>query len=163
MNTHQLKTRIQAFLGFFIFFLIISGLTAFPLESELCLLNNWTQHAPDFIRIWISDVYSAIRDTNTHYPFMAYGTDWLAFAHLIIALVFIGPLMDPVRNIWVIRFGMIACILIFPLAFICGPIRHIPLYWSLIDCSFGVFGFIPLYICYRYTRRLEKLNVQPTS
>jgi hypothetical protein len=40
---------------------------------------------------------------------------------------------------------MIACVAIIPLAFICGPIRQIPFYWRLIDCSFGVFGIIPLY------------------
>ena len=75
---------------------------------------------------------------------MAYGTDWLAFAHLVIAVAFIGPLLDPVRNRWVITFGMIACVMVLPLALICGPIRGIPLYWQLIECSLGVFGIIPL-------------------
>jgi hypothetical protein len=38
-------------------------------------------------------------------PFLAYGTDWLAFAHLAIAVVFIGPWINPVRSQWVITFG----------------------------------------------------------
>ena len=29
---------------------------------------------------------------------IAYGTDWLAFAHITIAVAFLGPLKDPVRN-----------------------------------------------------------------
>jgi hypothetical protein len=27
--------------------------------------------------------------------------------------------------------------------------------WQLIDCSFGVLGFIPLYICYNRVKRVE--------
>jgi hypothetical protein len=51
---------------------------------------------------------------------------------------------------------MIACVSILPLAFICGPIRQIPFYWRLIDCSFGVFGIIPLLLCMKYIKALEK-------
>ena len=42
------------------------------------------------------------------------------------------------------EFGMIACLLVIPLALICGPLRGIPFYWQLLDCSFGVIGLIPL-------------------
>ena len=90
-----------------------------------------------------------LETTGREYPFLAYGTDWLAFAHLVIAVAFWGPLRDPVRNIWVVEFGMIACLLVIPLALICGPIRGIPFCWQLIDCSFGVFGLIPLAIVRR--------------
>jgi hypothetical protein len=58
-------------------------------------------------------------------------------------------LRDPARNIWVYSFGLIACVMILPYAFVCGAARGIPVYWRLIDCSFGVFGFIPLWICRR--------------
>ena len=78
------------------------------------------------------------------YPFLAYGTDWLAFAHLVIAIAFLGPIKDPVKNIWVVEFGMIACVLVIPLAIVCGQIRGIPWWWRLIDCTFGVFGLVPL-------------------
>jgi hypothetical protein len=107
-------------------------------------------------------VYAAVKTTNEKYPYLSYGTDWLAFAHLVIAVVFIGPLKDPVKNIWVIEFGMIACLMVFPLAFIAGPIRGIPFYWQLIDCSFGVFGFILLYSCYKNIKQLET-DVQQLS
>ena len=36
--------------------------------------------------------------------------------------------------------GIAACLAVIPLALICGPIRGIPFYWRLIDCSFGVIG-----------------------
>ncbi|HET6226515.1 MAG TPA: hypothetical protein VFF27_09570 [Bacteroidia bacterium] len=154
----QLRKTIRVWLILFMVFLILSGLTAFPLETELKLLVNATGNTPEFLQHWLNKVYEALRETNFNYPFMAYGTDWLAFAHIVIAVAFWGPLKDPVRNIWVIQFGMIACLLIIPLAGICGPVRGIPLYWQLIDCSFGVIGFIPLYICYKQIIELEKLT-----
>jgi hypothetical protein len=108
------------------------------------------------IYFWIRNVYGSLQDTNSRYPWLAYGYDWLAFAHLVIALVFIGPLRDPVRNIWIIEFGMMACVAVWPLAAIAGAVRGIPVYWRLIDCSFGVIGLVPLGICYRKTRMLEQ-------
>jgi hypothetical protein len=53
---------------------------------------------------------------------------------------------------------MIACVLVIPLAMICGPIRGIPLYWRLIDCSFGVVGIIPLWFCRRYILELDRIK-----
>ncbi len=157
-TAEQLRKTIRVWLILFIVFLILSGLTAFPLETELSLLVHMTADAPEFIKHWLMDVHGALKTTNFNYPFMSYGTDWLAFAHLVIAVAFIGPLKDPVRNIWVVQFGMIACLMIIPLATICGPIRGIPFYWQLIDCSFGVIGLIPLYICYKRIVQLEELT-----
>jgi len=156
----KLEVRIRILITTFIVFLILSGITAFPLETELKFIVDATTTAPEFIRNWLQMVYQAIKETNEKYPFMSYGTDWLAFAHIVIAVVFIGPLKDPIRNIWVIQFGMIACLMIFPLAFICGHIRQIPFYWQLIDCSFGVIGFFPLYKCFRYIQKLEKITIE---
>jgi hypothetical protein len=34
----------------------------------------------------------------------------------VIAIAFIGPWRDTVKNIWVIEFGMIACVLVVPFA-----------------------------------------------
>ncbi|MER7814222.1 hypothetical protein [Streptomyces sp. NPDC096153] len=65
---------------------------------------------------------------------------------------------DPVRNIWVVEFGVIACSGIIPLALICGPIRGIPFGWTVIDVSFGVFGVIPLLAVRRMIKRLEVLT-----
>ena len=73
----------------------------------------------------------------------------------MIAIAFVGPFRDPIRNIWVVEFGMIACILVLPTALIFGPIRGIPFFWQLIDCSFGVFGMIPLGLARREIIALE--------
>jgi hypothetical protein len=80
----------------------------------------------------------------------------VAFAHLVIAVAFGGPWRDPLRNIWVIEWGMICCLAIIPLALIAGPIRHLPFWWQLIDMSFGVFGVIPLLIVRRLIKRLPQ-------
>jgi hypothetical protein len=157
-TTTALQSKIRNMIAFFMVSLILSGITAFPLEWELGLLVKAFSNGPTFIQNWLNEVYTAIKTTNENYPFMSYGTDWLAFAHIVIAVAFIGPLRDPVKNIWVIEFGMIACLMVFPLAFICGPLRQIPVYWQLIDCSFGVFGFILLYICHQYILSLINLT-----
>jgi hypothetical protein len=63
-------------------------------------------------------------------------------------------LKDPVRNKWIIDWAILACLAILPLAFIAGPIRKIPLFHILIDCSFGILGLIPLIICRNWIRKL---------
>ncbi len=154
--------RIRFWLAVFIVGLVLSGITAFPLESELRWFDTilHTAHVRPLaesthLLSWIDRVLEALADTNAHYPFLAYGTDWLAFAHLVIGVAFIGPLIDPVRNKWIITFGLIACASVIPLALIAGPIRGIPFPWRLIDCSFGVLGSVPLLICRRSIAVLE--------
>ncbi len=159
----KLRRRIRNLIIFFMIALILSGVTAFPIETELAVLNQNISSFPDYFQTWINEVYLAVRSTNENFPFLSYGTDWLAFAHLVIAVVFIGPLKDPVRNIWVIQFGMISCLMVFPLALIAGPIRGIPFYWQLIDCSFGVIGLVLLYWCHRNILKLERIEAQPNN
>ncbi|MEV6261721.1 hypothetical protein AB0M42_13320 [Streptomyces sp. NPDC051784] len=162
MSERALLRRIRVWLVVFIVCLVLSGLTAFPLVTEL----HWTEdllsssvspvpeHLPGLLD-WITRVRTGLDEADSAYPFLLYGTDWLAFAHLVIAVAFYGPYRDPVRNIWVVEFGMIACAGIIPLALICGPIRDIPFWWSVIDMSFGLFGVIPLLIVRRMIKRLE--------
>jgi len=137
---------------------VVSGATAFPLEVETRYLVRglapFAGHAPSVAR-WIGRVHDGLADTGHRYPFLAYGTDWLAFAHLTIAVAFWGPIRDPVRNVWVVQFGMLACLGIVPLALICGPIRGIPLGWTCADLSFAVLGLVPLVLAYRHIRALE--------
>lgn len=156
MNPQQLLKRIRVFIAIFIVGLVISGITAFPIETQLAFGANHPELVPDFMQDFLNNVYEGIKHTNAHYPWIAYGTDWLAFAHLVIAVVFIGPYRDPVRNIWVIQFGMIACAMVIPLALIAGPVRDIPFYWRLVDCSFGAFGVLPLWYVYNLIKRLEQ-------
>jgi len=63
-------------MGIMIFGLALSGITAFPLETELSWLAGYHP--------WFNTVYTAIADVNARYPFLSYGTDWLAFAHLML-------------------------------------------------------------------------------
>ena len=89
---------------------------------------------------------------------MAYGTDWLGFAHLVIAVAFLGPLRDPVKNIWIIEFGIISAAAVIPMAFITGEVRGIPIFWRSIDCLFGVIGVLVLWRCHADIKRLIKIG-----
>jgi len=163
IETTRLIRRIRIWLSLFIVGLVLSGLTAFPLERETASLNRMFGVAAvppaagePGLHLWLRRVHEGVAHTNRDYPFMAYGTDWLAFAHLVIAVAFLGPLVDPVRNKWVLVFGAISCAGVLPLALIAGCIRGIPFYWRLIDCGFGVIGVMPLLICLHYIRRIEQ-------
>jgi len=162
-NKTALQRRIRFMLVFFILALSAAGLTAIPLRWELALLNQWfgtnsflSQILPSMAE-WISRVNDSVQNGYGQYPLLAYGTDWLAFAHIVIAVAFIGPLRDPLKNIWIIEFGMIACALIIPWALIFGVVRDIPFFWTLIDMSFGVFGMIPLWFVRADIMRLQLL------
>jgi hypothetical protein len=156
----MVKYRIS--LAIFIFGLVVSGLTAFPLETEmkvLCALlgiHN-AQEYENFSGLyhWIAYVSHGLTETYRKYPFIGYGTDWLAFGHLVIAMFFVKPLLQPSGNLWVLKCGLIACMAIIPLAFLAGEVRQIPVYWRVVDCAFGVFGAIPLLYCLRQAKHLE--------
>ncbi len=158
--------KLRWVLGMFILALVLSGITAFPLQSEMeqvVAIRGIEHVAPadagsGFDR-WILTVRNGLRESYARYPWLAYGTDWLAFAHLVIAVFFIGAFIDPVRNVWIVQAGIIACVLVIPLALVCGAVRQIPMGWRLIDCSFGVFGAIPLFYSLRLTRALENKMV----
>lgn len=141
---------------FFMLALILSGITAFPAETELHWLLQHAGWMPLSLQQWLHDCYNALHDTNSRYPMLTYGYDWLAFAHIVIALAFIGPLKDPVKNKWIIDWAILACFAVFPLAFIAGSVRNIPLFHILIDCAFGLIGLFPLFICRKWIRQLEK-------
>ncbi|MBE9586040.1 hypothetical protein IM792_16425 [Mucilaginibacter sp. JRF] len=152
----QALTRIRICMVVIIGGLFISGATAFPLETELGWLAANMQALPLPLQHWLSNIYNALRNTNQQYPYLAYGTDWLAFAHLVLAVLFIGPYRHPVKNLWVVQFGMVASVAIFPLAFIAGGIRGVPLFWQIIDCSFGVICMLPLSIAYKNIKKLRE-------
>lgn len=161
--------RIRWLVGLFIAGLVLSGATAIPIETEVNWLVEFTgarrllegpgstQPSPALAE-WLCRVQTALDETNAKFPFVGYGGDWLAFGHFVIAIAFIGAWRDPVRNIWLFDFGLVACALVIPYAFIAGGIRGIPIWWRLIDCSFGALGAIPLWICKRDARRLAHLQ-----
>lgn len=160
-----LLRRIRWLVVFFILGLVISGATAIPLETELNWLVNCTG-ARTLVEIpgsttappwagWLCRMQTVLHETNLKFPFISYGGDWLAFGHFVIAIVFIGAWRDPVRNRWLFDFGLIACALVIPYALVCGAFRGIPIWWRLIERSFGVFGALPLWICRRYAIGIE--------
>lgn len=164
-RAEQLQQRIKVVTWLFILGLVASGATAIPLDTEVKWLARWfgvssETWAPwdNGFRGWIWQVWTGLTETKNQYPFLFYGTDWLAFGHFVIAIAFIGAVRDPVRNVWLFDFGLIACALVIPYALVFGAARGIPFWWRLIDCSFGVFGFIPLWFCRKWTRELEELQ-----
>ncbi|MFE1249887.1 hypothetical protein [Streptomyces sp. NPDC058735] len=151
---------VRAWLVFFVVCLVLSGAAACPLVHEL----RWAEGLLRALSVgdylpglteWIRRVREGLDRADADHPFLPYGTDWLVFAHLVIAVAFYGPYRDPVRNIWVVGFGVIACVGVIPLALICGPIRGVPFWWPVIDMASGVFGVIPLYVVRQRTKRLE--------
>ena len=145
---------------FFIIMLALSGITAFPVYTELkWMKEQGLINTNSLMGQWLNKVWNGVNETNSNNSFLFYGYDWLAFAHLVIAMAFIGPLRNPVKNIWIIEWAMLACVSIIPLAFICGSIRDIPWFHILIDCSFGIIGLIPLFITWKWIRQLERLKV----
>jgi hypothetical protein len=152
----QQLRRIRILIAIVIAGLISSGLSTFPLLRESGRLDHFV-HAyafPPFIQTWIAHVHEGLAIPYAAYPFIAYGTDWLGFGHFVVALFLIGAFVDPVRNVWIIRASMIACVLVVPTALICGATRGIPLWWRIVDSSFGIVGLIPLWLADRMIRRL---------
>ena len=146
---------IRLYTAGFMVALFISGLTAIPLLSETRFLSTSFPEG-GMIDEWMDTIYQGIYHTSQEYPYLFYGYDWLAFAHFLFAILFIGAFRDPVRNVWLYDFGVIACILIIPFALIAGSYRDIPAWWRVIDCSFGIVGIIPLLICKRKISQLIK-------
>jgi hypothetical protein len=155
MDDSKRLKRIRILLLGFIIGLALSGITAFPLTWELKILVDNFGQGDSGTAIWLRKVQEGLVSNDAQYPFIAYGTDWLAFGHLVIATAFIGPYKDPVRNKWIIDWGLIACAAVPFLALIAGPIRGIPMTWRLIDCSFGLVGAIPLLVIRKDIQILE--------
>jgi hypothetical protein len=166
VNREQtLRRRITLLTWLFIVGLLLSGVTAIPLKTELDWLVKVTgarelvqtpgsTNAPVWA-IWLEKVQATLQETSDKHPVLFYGTDWLAFGHFIIAIAFVGALRDPVRNRWLFDFGLIACVLVIPYALVFGGVRGVPFWWRLIDCSFGVLGFIPLWFCRKWASELD--------
>lgn len=161
----QLRRRIHGLTWFFVVGLVVSGVTAIPLVTELNWLVSWfglegqtSATAGNELARWLMRIRESLVSTQAAHPQLFYGTDWLAFGHIVIAVAFIGVLRDPVRNRWLFDFGLIACALVIPWAFIFGAVREIPVWWRVIDCSFGLFGAVPLWWCRKWAKELEAIR-----
>ncbi|MEO6183561.1 MAG: hypothetical protein ABIP71_10790, partial [Verrucomicrobiota bacterium] len=98
-RANVLLRRIRILTWFFIIALVFSGLTAIPLQWELDPAANLlgasnasAQQVTSGLVKWVLKVREALHQTNAAYPFLAYGTDWLAFGHIAIAIGFLGAL-----------------------------------------------------------------------
>lgn len=162
----RLKFLIRCWLFLFMAGLVVSGITAIPLLSEVNTLVRWTgadqlvattasTGTPDWA-VWLVRVQTSLQVAADGHPELFYGSDWLAFGHVVIALAFIGAWMDPVRNVWLFNFGLVSCALVIPWALLFGELRGIPVWWRMIDCAFGMIGAIPLFLCRRMTRKLAQ-------
>ena len=158
----KVLARVRAWTAFFIAGLVISGATAIPISAQLeagvRLLGEDLRAGgviPEGMAVWLRTLRDGIRSTTDQAPFMYYGTDWLAFGHFVIALAFVGAWRDPLRNRWLYQLGMLACAAVPLWAFVFGSIRGIPLWWRVIDASFGVLGFVPMWLCDRWVRGVE--------
>lgn len=159
MKTQTIK-NIRRVVVVFIILLVLSGVTAFPLLTEVDFMITHLHWFPAFFHSWIRTVYTSVHQTPS---IVLYGTDWLAFAHLIIALFFVGVYRDPVRNKFTIQVGIVSCLAVFPLALICGPIRNIPFYHQVIDCCFGLLGLIPLFYIRNKVKLIENMSPADVS
>lgn len=161
MTTSHALTYTRIWLIFFSAALILSGVTAIYAREGLRFLSPsfvagsaLQVHWPS-IAEWLWLVYQAIEETYDKYPFLAYGYDWLAFGHFIIAIPFIMAIPDPRQNSWVITFGAIACLAVIPFALVFGTIREIPLFWRGVDTLFGIGGLFVLLFLGRQLRILK--------
>jgi len=89
-----------------------------------------------------------------------YGYDWLAFAHIVLAILFWGAARDPLRNKWIVECGLIMCALIPLLALICIPYREIPWWWFFMDFAFAPAAALPLWTALTDIRTIESSSTQ---
>lgn len=139
--------------------LFLSGVTVWPAVPGLEFLVHlvWGDSPPaGELHRFTLRVIEGLRHTKENYEFLLYGYDWLAFAHICLAILFAGAARDPVRNKWVIQCGLIICCLIPVLAAICIPIRGIPFIWFFIDFAFAPAAALPLWIALRDVRKTEE-------
>ena len=145
-------------LGVIVFGLLVSGITVWPAVPELRIAVEivWGGGAPtDGLHGFVMHAIERLEFVQAHYPFMLYAHDWLAFAHIMLAILFAGAIRDPVRNVWIVQCGLIMCALVPVLAGICIPLRGMPLVWFWIDFAFAPAAALPLWIALRDIKRTE--------
>jgi len=139
--------------------LFVSGVTIWPAVWELKTLVRfaWGEGRPTgILHGFILEAIEGIEAVAAEYPFLLYCGDWLAFALIVLAILFYGARRDPVRNVWIVQCGLIMCALVPVLAVVCVPLRGIPPQWILVDSAFAPAAALPLWIALRDIRRAEK-------
>jgi hypothetical protein len=153
-------SRAKWMLGTVALGLFLSGVTVWPAVSELKAARElaWgSSEQTGAIPVFVDEAIEGLKATNQDYPFLLYAHDWLAFAHIVLAIMFLGAMRDPVRNKWIVQCGLLMCVLIPVLAGICIPLRGLPWPWFFIDSAFGVVAGVLLGIALRDIRRAERV------
>jgi len=148
--------RAKWMLGIVAFGLVVSGITIWPAVPELKIAVRivWGDSQPaGVLHSFVLQAIEGLESVEAKHPFMLYAHDWLAFAHIVLAIMFAGAIRDPVRNVWIVQCGLIMCALVPVLAGICIPIRELPLVWFWIDFTFAPAAALPLWIALRNIRR----------
>lgn len=141
--------------------LFMSGVTIWPAIFELETLIGilWGDAEPTgALHRFLVLVVDSLHATKADYHFLWYAGDWLAFAHIVLAILFAGAARDPVRNKWIVQCGLIMCALIPLLAGICIPIRGLPIFWFFVDSAFAPAAAIPLLIVLHDIRKVEQVQ-----
>ena len=92
----ELRRKVQILLVLYGLALIAIGLATIPLQVEIAVLENVTGDRSALEEVWpamahwISRVQEGVSRAYGTYPFLQYGTDWLAFAHVVIGIAFLG-------------------------------------------------------------------------
>ncbi|MCF8298194.1 MAG: hypothetical protein K9J13_11660 [Saprospiraceae bacterium] len=151
--------RAKLMIWIVVFGLFMSGVTVWPALFELktAVRFIWGNvEATNSLHSFLLQVIEGLESTGANYPYLMYAYDWLAFAHIVLAILFAGAIRDLVRNKWIIQCGLIMCALVPILAIICIPVRGIPFYWFWIDAAFAPAAAIPLWIALRDIIKIEK-------
>ena len=141
--------------------LFISGVTIWPAITELKLglsILNTLGLGETQLFEFTTQIRESLIVIKKDHPQIMYGYDWLAFAHIVLAILFYGAAKDPVRNRWVIKCGLIMCALIPVLAAIAIPFRSIPYFWFFIDFAFTPAAAIPLFIAFKDVSKIESAS-----
>lgn len=152
--------RAKLMLGIVALGLFLAGVTVWPVIWELktAVRLVWGEGQPaNELHQFILQAIRGIESVKANQPFLLYAHDWLAFAHIMLAILFAGAIRDPVRNVWIVQCGLIMCASVPILAGVCIPLRGIPVFWFWIDFAFAPAAALPLLIALRDIRSLQKL------
>ena len=156
--------RAKWMLGIVVLGLFLSAVTIWPAVPELkfAVQLAWGDGPPSpgsTLHAFILKAIEGLETMDRQYPFMLYAHDWLAFAHIVLAILFAGAIKDPVRNKWIVQCGLIMCALVPVLAGICIPLRGIPFCWFWIDAAFAPAAAVPLLVALRDIHRIEVIKL----
>jgi len=143
--------------------LLISGITVWPAIPELkfgLIVLEKIGLAHSELAQFTETILLSLQHIESEHPHILYGYDWLAFAHIVLAILFWGAARDPLRNKWIVECGLIMCALIPLLALICIPYREIPWWWFFMDFAFAPAAALPLWTALTDIRTIESSSTQ---